>query len=218
MIMNRRFAKTLLPAVLLLGCMFDANAADKATLNGWTIEAGKIKSSTSRTEPHSKQVSGSFELKNKADPTQTRRAGACLLADLVDQGVGLPSCSSDKECNDAYDLAPNPQLGTRTNGPHLYCLGEKPSSTEKRCWIRPGPDSSHCSKGLYSPGSHAVPAPVAGQPDSAGVAADPLGNGQDVNWRVMACLNPDNGLPPACAIPGSTNKVYSQGKIKKVKP
>jgi len=216
--MKRKSTKTLLLVVLVLGCMFDASAADKATLNGWTIEAGKIKSSPSRTEPQTKQVSGSFVLENKADPTETRRAGACLLADLVDQGVGLPSCSSNQECNDAYDLAPNPQLGNRSNGPHLYCLGDKPSSTEKRCWIRPGPDSTHCSKGLYSPGSHAVPAPLAGQPDSGGVPADPLGNGKGVNWRVLTCLNPDNGLPPACANPSSTNKVYSPGTIKKVNP
>jgi hypothetical protein len=148
----------------------------------------------------------------------TRRAGACLLADLVDQGVGLPSCSSDKQCNDAYDVAPNPQLGSRSNGPYLYCLGERPSSTEKRCWIRPGPDSTYCSKNLYSPGRHAVPAPVTGQPDSGGVPADPLGNGKGVRWRVIACLNPDNSLPPACANPGSTNKAYSQGNMKKVNP
>lgn len=218
MIMNWKFATTLLLAVFLLGCASDANAADKATLNGWTIEAGKIKSSTSRTEPQTKQISGSFELKNKADPTQTRRAGACLLADLVDQGVGLPSCSSDKQCNDAYDAAPNPRLGSRTNGPYLYCLGKKPSSTEKRCWIRPGPDSTHCSKGMYSPGIHPVPALVAGQPDSGGIPADPLGNGKGVNWRVLTCLNPDNGLPPACANPIGTNKAYSLGTMKKVNP
>jgi len=216
--MNRKTAKILLLAAFVSGGMFDVIAADKAALNGWTIEAGKIKSDASPTELQGRQVSGSFELKNKADSTQTRRAGACLLADLVDQGVGLPSCSSDKECNDAYDLAPNPQLGARTNGPHLYCLGEKPSSTEKRCWIRPGPGSSHCSKGLYSPGRHAIPAPVTGQTDSAGVAADPLGNGHDVNWRVLACLNPDNGLPPACANPDPTNKAYSLGTMKKIKP
>ena len=216
--MNRKLAKTLLPAVFILGCMFDASAADKATLNGWTIEAGKITSGTSRTEPQTKRVSGSFGLENNADPTQTRRAGACLLADLVDQGVGLPSCSSDKQCNDAYDAAPNPQLGSRTSGLFLYCLGKKPSSTEKRCWIRPGSAGTHCSKNLYLPGSHPVPAPVAGQPNSGGVPADPLGNGKGVNWRVFACLNPDESLPPACANPTSTNKVYSLGTMKRVNP
>jgi len=81
-IMNRKFGKTLLLAVLVVGGMFDVSAADKVTLNGWTIEAGKVKSGTSRTEPHTQQVSGNFELKMKADPTQTRRAGACLRADL----------------------------------------------------------------------------------------------------------------------------------------
>lgn len=216
--MKSKLAKTLLLAVLVLGRMFDASAADTATLNGWTIEAGEIKSSTSRTEHRTKQVSGSFALNKNAGPIQIRSAGACLLADLGDQGIGLASCSSDKQCNDAYDMAPNPQLGDRTNGPYLYCLGEEPSSAEKRCWIRPGPASTHCSRSLYASGSHPVPAPIAGQPDSAGVPADPLGNGKGVNWRVFACLNPDNSRPPACANPSVTNKAYSLGPIKKVKP
>lgn len=216
--MNRMCVKYSLLAVVLLGWMIDAGAADKVTLNGWTAEAGKIQASTSKGQPKTRRVTGSFELKREAGADDARRAGACLLADLVDQGVGLPSCSSDQDCNDAYDAAPNPQLGPRANGPHLYCLGKKPASTEKRCWIRPGPDSTHCIKGLLAPGKHSVPAAAAGQPESGGVPADPLGKGKAVNWRVYACLNPDNTLPPACANPNSTASVHSLGKLKKVNP
>ncbi|HET6564541.1 MAG TPA: hypothetical protein VFG52_03935 [Xanthomonadales bacterium] len=213
--MKRNLASTTqLVAILLafsLGAAHDASAADKVLLNGWTIEAGKIKAETTRGRPPTRLVKGSFELKSDGASGDSRRAGACLLADLVDQGVGLPSCTSHQQCNDSYKAAPNSKLGSGNPGPYLYCLGDKPGDTEKRCWIRPGPDSTHCVKNQFAPGEYAVPA-------TGTVDADPLGKGKPVAWRVFACLNPDNNLPPACANTDSPAKVNSLGKAKKVSP
>jgi len=196
---------------LITGWSATGNAAESASLNGWTINSGPIKTSTSTTTPKAKQVSGSIKLKSTESPAGTRRAGACLVADLTTQGVGLPSCTTHQQCNDAYKAMPNANLGSGTPGPYLYCLSERANDSAKRCWIRPGPGTSHCIKGQLAPGKHAVP--TAGT-----VAADPLGNDKPVNWTVYGCLNPDNSVPPACENTDSTAKVNSRGKVKKVKP
>lgn len=207
-----------LAVLLIISSALSANAADPQKLNGWTIEAGPIKTANSTTHPKkTKRVKGSFELKTSDDPAGTRRAGACLIADLTAQGVGLDSCSSHQQCNDAYTAAPHLKLGSGIPGPYLYCLGSTPDDVKKRCWIRPGPDSSHCTKNLFAPGEHAVPAQAPGNADAGSVVADPLGNGKAIAWRVYGCLNPDNNIPIACQNTASTAKVNSLGKVKKVK-
>ncbi len=216
--MNRSgIAKTMVLALLIAG-VSTSYAADPATLNGWTIESGSVKSTTSKARPKTTRVKGSFELSTSEDPGGVRRAGACLIADLTSQGVGLPSCTSHQQCNDAYNATPHPKLGSGSPGPYLYCLGNKPQDTEKRCWIRPGPDSTHCIKNQFAPGKHAVPALIVGQPDSGSVPADPLGKNKPVPWMVFGCLNPDNNLPPACQNTASSAKVNSFGKVKKLMP
>jgi hypothetical protein len=207
-----------LTVALIVGWAVTANADDPQTLNGWTIESGPIKTTNSTTPPKTKRVKGSFELETVENPAGTRRAGACLIADLTSQGVGLASCTSHQQCNDAYNAAPHPKLGSGIPGPYLYCLGDSADAVQKHCWIRPGPDSSHCSKNLFAPGEHAVPAEAPGNTEASSVAADPLGNGKPVTWGVYGCLNPDNNLPPACLNTASTAKVNSLGKLKKVQP
>lgn len=203
---------------LMMGWVVTAHSADSQTLNGWTIKSGPIKTTNSATPPKAKRVKGSFELETAENPAGTRRSGACLIADLTAQGVGLASCTSHQQCNDAYNAAPHPKLGSGIPGPYLYCLGSSADDVQKHCWIRPGPDSSHCTKNLFAPGEHAVPAEVAGNADASSVPADPLGHGDPVSWKVYACLNPDNNLPPACLNTASTAKVNSMGKARKVNP
>ena len=207
-----------LAAALMMSCAASANAADSATLNGWTIKSGPIKTTNSTTLPKTKRVRGSFELETAENPAGTRRAGACLIADLTTQGVGLVSCTSHQQCNDAYNAAPHPTLGSGIPGPYLYCLGSSADEEQKHCWIRPGPDTSHCVKNLFAPGKHAVPAEVPGNDAASTVLADPLGNGKPVPWKVYGCLNPDNSLPAACQNTASAAKVNSSGKVKKVQP
>jgi len=206
----RRLSTGLMLCFTLTGAVA-VNAADSASLNGWTITSGPIKTSPSGTTPNAKQVQGSFKLKNTDSPESSRRTGACLAVDLTAQGVGLPSCTTHKQCNDAYAASPNSILGSGIPGPYLYCLGDGANDSAKRCWIRPGPDTTHCNKSLHTPGNHTVPA-------TGTVAADPLGKNESLNWVVYGCLNPDNNLPPACMNSDSTAKVNSLGKLKKVQP
>jgi hypothetical protein len=180
-----------------------------AELDGWRITAGPIEARQGSAGKHSREVSGSFRLQTKQQPPGTRLAGACLVANLTAQGVGLAACQTDAECNDAYATQPHPALA----GAHLYCLGANTSGAQKQCWTRPGHDTDYCVKGPHSPGSFTVPA-VGHAP-----SPDPLGKAQAVDWRVLACLNPAvfSGLPP-CAIPDSSLKVYAAGPVRKISP
>jgi hypothetical protein len=207
---------------LIIGWSVTGFAAESAPLDGWIVTAGSIDTAKSTTKPKKNRVKGSFNFKSSLPQPGTRLGGACLIADLTDQGVGLKSCQTDQQCNDAYDAAPNPKLVLGVSGPHLYCLSDALSNSAKRCWIRPGPSETHCTKGPYSPGTYAVPMQVADNPDAGSVDADPLGNGKRVPWRVTACLNPavfppPPGKPP-CADPSSDAEVHSNGRVKKVRP
>jgi hypothetical protein len=228
--MNRfRKAGVLLPT-LILGYMAAlvmvwpvmGYAAESAVLDGWTVTAGSIETVKSTTVPKSKRVKGSFEFKSTLPESGSRLGGACLIADLTDQGVGLKSCQSDEQCNTAYQAAPNSKLGSGPSGPSLYCLGKSEKDSAKRCWIRPGTSAAFCRKAPSLAQEYSVPAEVAGQPDSDSVNADPLGTGKRIHWRVAACLNPAVFPPspngPPCADPTSDAEVHSHGKVKKVKP
>ena len=218
---------TNLVAALMMGWVVTGSAAESAVLDGWTVTAGKVATLNSTTKPKHKRVKGSFEFDSSLATPGTRLGGACLIADLTEQGVGLKSCQTDDQCNLAYDAAPNSILGPRNSsptlsGPYLYCLGDDKNNSAKRCWIRPGHSATHCLKGPSSPTQYSVPVKVAGNPDTGSVSADPLGKGKKVSWRVGACLNPavfppPPGLPP-CADPNSDAEVHSWGKVKKVKP
>jgi hypothetical protein len=213
-------------AASLMGWLVNASADESAPLDGWTVTAGKVETVKSASTPKHNRVKGSYTFKSDLPQPGTRMGGACLIADLTDQGVGLKSCQSDQQCNDAYAANPNAILGLAVPpgvpGPHLYCLEGAKSNSPKRCWIRPGPDTSYCTKKPSSAQQYSVPTQVAGNPDSGSVTADPLGNGRKVPWRVTACLNPavfppPPGKPP-CADTASNAEVTSVGKVRKVRP
>jgi len=222
---GNRLGRQLLTAGMLAWAL-NTVADESAALDGWTVTAGKVEVVKSTGTPKHNRVKGGYTFKSTLSEPGTRLGGACLIADLTDEGVGLKSCESDQQCNDAYAANPNAILGLAVPGsvpgPHLYCLDGGKKNSPKRCWIRPGPDTTHCRKGPSTPTTYTVPAAVAGQPDSGSVNADPLGKGKPVPWRVGTCLNPAQYPPsefgPPCADLTSDAEVHANGKVRKVKP
>jgi len=130
-----------------------------------------------------------------------RSGGACLLADLVPFGVGLPTCTTTSECNtpEAIDKANHPEL----EGYFGYCTARDGSNEPLRCWTRPGPPETHCRRTIdgfeLTAGEHQV----------GPVDADPLGNGPPYpQWVVYACLA-DAGHDRACGEPLDANRKIS---------
>lgn len=195
-------------------------------LDGWTITAGRIKVVKPTGPGAVRQLRGSFELKSKLEQPGTRRAGACLLADLTEQMVGKSSCTSHDECQSDYRVVPPNAPANTANAAELlfggnghgYCISAN-GNEPKRCWTRPGSDVDYCTKGQHPPGEIAVPPPDPVSSAVKSVSADPLGNGKPVRWLILGCLNPEHfvGAPP-CADPLSDLEVNSIGPEKRVKP
>jgi hypothetical protein len=196
--------------------------AQSEELDGWTIKAGKVRIETPRRGNHAEYISGVFTLRNVSSDSVTRRAGACLLADLTDQNVGKKTCSTDSECIpvDHYLVSPagaDPDELLFGGKGHAYCRRPEGSEEPKRCWTRPGSQADYCMMGELEDGRHTVPLPVNRTNTTA--KANPLGSDQSIRWMVLACLNPEvTGPKPPCADATATNKVYSSGPAKLVKP
>ncbi len=203
---------------VLTGITLTAYAASTGALDNWKISSGPVKVISDQSSSSGKRVKGTFKLESKLQAPGTRRAGSCLLADLTAQGVGLESCQTHQQCNDAYQAAPHPVLGSGPTGPYLYCLGERSKRGSKQCWIRPGTSETHCRKETFSPGEYELPKMDNTVQNSDSVDANPLDGDDAVHWLVYGCLNPENGNPPPCANPASTAKVNSIGPLKKVRP
>ncbi len=201
---------------VLAGITLTAYAASAVVLDNWKISSGKVKIVAAENNASGNRIAGTFKLESTLREPGTRRAGACLLADLTGQGVGLESCQTHQQCNDAYQAAPHPKLGT--TDPHLYCLSERASKGSKQCWIRPGPSETYCRKEIFAPGTYELPKVEANVPNSGSAPANPLGGDKAVWWLVYTCLNPENGNPPPCTNPESPAKVNSIGAAGKVKP
>jgi len=177
----------------------NGNAAG-ASAGGWSIRAGPVE--WAQGEPL--QVSGRFEVcgpdSGAEAGAEPRSGGACLLADLVDQGIGRVACTTHADCNgpDAID-----REDPRMAGYVGYCATEDGSGEAPRCWTRPGPPETHCQRSvdgfLLTPGVHRL-TPVDG---------DPLRNGAPYpRWVVYACLA-HVGHGRACAEPENPNKQVS---------
>jgi hypothetical protein len=158
----------------------------------WRIEAGQVELSAGK----SPWVRGSFYVHapTGTPPDATPRAGgACLVTDLVAEGVGLDTCKTNADCNSprAIDKAGDPALEAYVG----YCLARDGSTQPPRCWTRPGPPATYCQRtvdGLkFTAGEHHL----------GPVPADPLDTGdRRLKWAVMACMA-DEGHPKACGDP-----------------
>jgi hypothetical protein len=149
-------------------------------------------------------VSGTFLVQapeGTPPDTAPRSGGACLLADLVSFGVGLPTCATTPECN-------TPQAIDKVNHPELegffgYCIAREGSGEPPRCWTRPGPPENHCRRTIdgfrLTARKHQV----------GPVDADPLGNGPPYpEWVVYACIA-NAGHDRACGEPLDANRQTS---------
>lgn len=130
-----------------------------------------------------------------------RSGGACLVADLVPFGVGLPSCETTADCNapEAIDKASNPALENFQG----YCAAPDGSREPPKCWTRPGLPTEYCNRspdGLrLTPGMHVLPT----------VPADPLNLETSLpDWAVLACMA-EEGHPAACGEPANVHRQLS---------
>ncbi len=187
------------PAFLLVLATLSVSAVAEPPPD-WRIESGPV-----RIEPGEHPgVSGTFLVRapeGKAPDTTARSGGACLLADLVPFGVGLPTCMTTSECNtpEAIDKANHPEF----EGYFGYCTGRDGSDEPKRCWTRPGSPETHCRRTIdgfeLTAREHRV----------GPVDADPLGKGPPYpEWVVYACIS-DAGHPRACGGPLDANRQIS---------
>lgn len=176
-------------------CMVCVAGADD-----WRIEAGPVEISPG----DSPQVSGVFHVHAPAGTpadAAPRAGGACLLADLLPFGIGLPICATNADCNTpkAIDKAGNPALENFQG----YCTARDRSIEPPRCWTRPGLSETHCLRSrdglLLTPGTHHLPP----------VPADPLGRGVPLpDWAVLACIAQES-QPGACGAPASEHRHIS---------
>jgi len=185
-------------AFLLAGCLVSLSADP---LPDWRIEAGPV-----RIDPRDPtMVGGTFVVRappGTAPQVAGRQGGACLVADLLARGIGMASCQTDLDCNtqEAIDKEDHPHLQTY----YGYCLSRDGSLERPRCWTRPGPPQTHCSRtvdGLQlTEGVHEL----------ASVMADPLGLGAPYpEWAVLACMA-DEGHERAC---GQASDAHRQRSV-----
>lgn len=177
-----------------------SGADEEATVQDWRIEAGVVSPSTESGT----QVQGHYRVYAPPDTpvdAAPRTGGACLLADLVPFGVGLPTCTTKEDCNSpaAIDKAGDQRLQDF----HGYCIKWGEDLQVGRCWTRPGPPQTHCKRSIdghpLTQGDHVL----------GPVSADPLGmGGPQPRWIVNACIA-DEGFPTACGEPESEHRQFS---------
>lgn len=181
-------------------------AATHAThAEDWRVEARSAK----RVDGEPTQVVGDIYVHAPADTpadAAPRMGGGCLLADLVEYGIGLASCASSADCNSptAIDKSSDPQLQSF----YGYCVWRSANESAGRCWTRPGPPDSHCIRSIdghaLTPGAHQL-GPVPVRPLST-LPAEP-------EWIVFACIA-DEAHPAACGEPESQSRQISTSPLR----
>jgi len=181
----------------------DRHAQDGSPLSnagGWHVYAGPV--TWAHGDPP--QVSGTFEVcaprgENRPEAAP-RQGGACLVADLVERGIGRAACTTHADCNPpgAFD-GEDPGLANY----HGYCLAQDGSDEPPRCWTRPGRSETYCRRSVdglvLTAGTHQL-APVNGDPQGAGAPYP--------RWAVIACMA-HVGHDRACGDPESSDKQVS---------
>lgn len=181
-------------------------ASHAADTGGWSIHAGPV--GWTRDDPP--RVSGRFEVcgpVSGAEPRVARRqGGACLVADLVDQGIGRAICATHADCNsrDAFDRG-DPRLADFQG----YCLAQGGSDEPPRCWTRPGPAAAFCKRTLDTFRM------TAGVHHLGPVDRDPLNSGEPYpRWAVYACMA-HAGHDRSCGEPASPHRQISLTPLEK---
>lgn len=165
-------------------------------LDGWTIQSRHV-----THDAEAGTVASSFELSRLFGTATGRGGGACLVADLVDRGVGAASCTTDAEC-----VIPAAWQGRGWFG---YCASPDGSGEAKRCWTRPGGPLTHCRRSAellptrqFSEGVYTL----------TPVRADAAEDGAPVRWMLLACLAGER-TPASCGGTDPSLYVRSNGPV-----
>ncbi|MFN0247986.1 MAG: hypothetical protein ACKV2T_13940 [Kofleriaceae bacterium] len=163
-------------------CGDDGDALCCIELDGWCVSAGPIEPGST-----SAMIKAAVTFTKISGNADTRGGGACLVADLVDQGIGPATCTSDAECIAAAQLVfPGP-------GGFGYCAAPDGSGEAKRCWTRPG---NFCVRSSMNP---------PGTVTLNEVMWDAQSNNEPVRWMLLACMA-EEATPTACG--GGTPAQY----------
>jgi hypothetical protein len=133
--------------------------AVSAVLDGWTVEAFKPEPIAS----NSALIRADFHFTGFRG--QSRKGGACL-AKLVG-----PACADASDC------------GLVSNEGYNYCV-RADGDTQRRCWQRPGAQSTYCSLGPRLPHTTYTTPQILAAPGE--------------KWIAIGCLTPADN-PMACA-------------------
>jgi hypothetical protein len=166
------------------------DALCSSEIGGWRVTAGAVEDSGLSGYT----VTGSFTLERLSETSAfVRLGGACILADLVDRGIGGASCASNADCA-------VPAGSGLPAGSYGYCTSPDGSGETKQCWTRIG---DGCIRGPQVPGTQQLP-PVP--------AADTPNDGNPIRWLVIACLANEIN-PLACRDLDYVNSAYSVGPV-----
>ena len=167
-------------------CAGDGDTLCFAERDGWRITSGPIEPGAT-----SELIKATVTFTMVSGTATTRAGGACLVADLVAQGIGAATCTSDADCIAAAQAA-------FPTGGYGYCAAPDGSGEAKRCWTRP---SDNCVRSpMNPPGSRTLPE----------VPWDARGNQAPVRWMVLGCLA-EQATPAACAGTDPSKYVRSHG-------
>lgn len=166
-------------------CAGDGDAACFAELDGWRIISGPIEPGSTAA-----MIKASVTFTKVSGTATMRGGGACLVADLVAQGIGAATCTSDADCIAAAQAA-------FPVGGYGYCAAPDGSGEAKRCWTRP---TDNCVRGANPEGSRTLPE----------VAWDARGNQMEVRWMMLGCLA-EAATPTACGGADPSKYVRSLG-------
>ena len=154
-----------------------------AELDGWTITSGRVVQGATP-----ELITGILTFTKVSGTAEARGGGGCLVADLVDRGIGAATCTTDADCT------------TTIVGGYGYCASPDGSSEAKRCWTRPG-GASFCKRSMANaPGDTLLPE-VPWDVDAAGTP---------VRWMILGCLA-EEATPGACGLTSDTQYVRSVG-------
>lgn len=159
-------------------CAGDDEPLCSSERDGWTITAGPIERADGW-----KMITATVTFTKISGTATTRGGGACLLADLVDQGVGAVTCTTDSDCIAAGQAA----FGASAWG---YCTAPDGSGEAKRCWTRPG---DFCVRSQANMEGAKILAPV---------MWDARRTNERVRWLLLACMA-EEATPGGCGPTGT---------------
>ena len=135
-------------------------------------------------------TSGSFRIvKDNSGIPSTPTGGACLVANLVNRGIGASTCSKSTDCNPIVLRRPGRPDVPMFDKAEGYCIAV--ARGHSTCWVRPGKAEDYCLRSADIVNG-APRGPLVADKDYRlpTVPGNPTRDRRPVTWRVYACLNP----------------------------